>query len=295
VRFVSGASGRGADFERRKRVRSFPDFGFRISDFAERARRLDCRRLMLLPNLAALTISAEPGIQEIDSTDDEGEKGEEEEPPKVRMAPLSRPTRPHNTPLPRAPAPSCLQMIPNAKKQKPNPLLELKDHQYTPALAVASHFQNPAKVPGGVLVYYEVGTGKTLSALHAARKFLDLEKGGKVYIVTTNTNIDATWERDWNTYKKAMNAVKDGASRPYTNSIYWGTKHEILEKKTLVEPYMLIVEEAHLLRNMEGKGAQNALRACSSAAYVMLEQLSFESVRRGSCGLVPSWERSFST
>ena len=169
---------------------------------------------------------------------------------------------------------------PPMKKTKPNALpvarmdgiLTLKPHQYGPALAVAAHFEKPKAVAAGVLVFYEVGTGKTFAALHAGRTFLDITKDkgvmGHVYIITTKANIEATWKRDWDVYKSGLNETTPGASAPYTKAIDWGTK-DIMFKTTFKSPYMLIIDEAHLLRNLDSVSAPQVLDICANAAYVM--------------------------
>lgn len=164
---------------------------------------------------------------------------------------------------------------PPAKKVKPNALpvarmrgkLNLKPHQYAPAAAVAAHYQKPKTVPKGVLVYYEVGTGKTLAALHAARTFCDLT-GGHVYIITTKANIDATWFRDWEAYKSGLNETVPGLSARYTRALEWGTKDTILNTQ-LKSPYMIVIDEAHLLRNLDSVKAPQVLAICKQADYVM--------------------------
>lgn len=147
--------------------------------------------------------------------------------------------------------------------------LTLKPHQYGPALAVAAHFEKPNSVVSGVLVYYEVGTGKTFAALHAARTFVDITGGtGHVYIITTKANIESTWTRDWDVYKSALNQTTPGASAPYTRALEWGTKDSLF-KTTLKSPYMLIIDEAHLLRNLDSASAPKILDICEHSAYVM--------------------------
>ena len=149
--------------------------------------------------------------------------------------------------------------------------LALKPHQYGPALAVARYFGSSTErqktMKAGVLVNYEVGTGKTFAALHAARTFVD-SQDGCVYIITTRANTESTWARDWAVYKRALNKTP-GTSAPYTRSIKWGTKHEVCGL-SLVSPYMLIVDEAHLLRNLESKSAPQIQRLTKDASYVML-------------------------
>ena len=162
-----------------------------------------------------------------------------------------------------------------AKKVKPNGSLvtrmdgrlTLKPHQYAPALAVAAHYEKPNSVPKGVLVFYEVGTGKTFAALHAARTFCDLTDG-HVYIITTKANIDSTWTRDWEVYKSALNETAPGVSARYTRALEWGTKDTILKTK-LKSPYMIIMDEAHLLRNLDSVKAPQILAICEEADYVM--------------------------
>lgn len=167
---------------------------------------------------------------------------------------------------------------PAVKKTKPNVLpvarmdgrLTLKPHQYAPALAVASYFEKINPVSKGVLVDYDVGTGKTFSALHAARTFIELTgMKGHVYIITTLANTDSTWARDWEEYKSALNEPTPGASATYTRVLEWGTKDTILNM-ALKSPYMLIIDEAHLLRNMESVNGPKILNICKQAAYVLL-------------------------
>lgn len=66
-------------------------------------------------------------------------------------------------------------------------LFDGREFQYGPALAVA------AETPNRVLVYYPLGSGKTLAAVHAARTWMDKTPGGLVIVITTKVNIEATW------------------------------------------------------------------------------------------------------
>ena len=67
------------------------------------------------------------------------------------------------------------------------PLFDQRAFQYGPACAIADRGHKRC------LVNYPLGSGKTLSALHAARTFLELYPNGQIIILTTLSNIYATW------------------------------------------------------------------------------------------------------
>lgn len=73
-------------------------------------------------------------------------------------------------------------------------LFDNRKFQYGPAAAVAERHPNRA------LVYYPLGSGKTLSAIHAGKTFLDRYPDGKMIVITTKTNIDATWHQNIDLY-----------------------------------------------------------------------------------------------
>lgn len=81
------------------------------------------------------------------------------------------------------------------------PLFDGHQFQYGPALAVA------AGVPNRVLVYYPLGSGKTLAAVHAARTFLEKMPGGQVFVFTTKANIQPTWASNLQLYSSACTVV----------------------------------------------------------------------------------------
>jgi hypothetical protein len=68
------------------------------------------------------------------------------------------------------------------------PLFGQRAFQYGPACAIANRGHNRC------LVNYPLGSGKTLSALHGARTFLELYPNGHIIVFTTLANIHATWD-----------------------------------------------------------------------------------------------------
>ena len=77
-------------------------------------------------------------------------------------------------------------------------------YQYGPACAYKERETNE-RSPNGVLVYYPLGSGKTLSAIHAARLFLDSNPTGKVCVITTKSNIQTSWSKNIQQYIAAEN------------------------------------------------------------------------------------------
>ena len=75
-------------------------------------------------------------------------------------------------------------------------------YQYGPACAYKERETNE-KSPKGVLVYYPLGSGKTLSAIHAARLFLDSTPTGRVCVITTKSNIQTSWSKNIQQYVAA--------------------------------------------------------------------------------------------
>lgn len=67
------------------------------------------------------------------------------------------------------------------------PLFRGRAFQYGPACAVAEGLHDRC------LVYYPLGAGKTLAALHAAHTFLDMHPDGHIIVITTKSNRHTTW------------------------------------------------------------------------------------------------------
>lgn len=72
-------------------------------------------------------------------------------------------------------------------------------YQYGPACVVAARLESPNN-PKSALIYYPVGSGKTLSSLHAARLFLDHYDDGHVHVLTTKSNIETSWKENIRKY-----------------------------------------------------------------------------------------------
>jgi len=148
--------------------------------------------------------------------------------------------------------------------------LRLQEHQYGPSFAMRRHFVK-RDAPKGVLTYFEVGTGKTFAALHAARTFIDWHPNGRVYIITTRANIESTWSRDWRVYSAALNRQQPGASSRFTRALDWGTRDAIFKLKMPTNrPILIIVDEAHLVRNMNSQSAPRLIDLCAQASYTIL-------------------------
>lgn len=79
-------------------------------------------------------------------------------------------------------------------------------YQYGPSLSWIKSLNTTIGTPlkhSGCLVYFEVGTGKTLASLHAARNFIDFHKANDrdpMVIVATNSSLQNTWAEEWEKY-----------------------------------------------------------------------------------------------
>lgn len=78
-------------------------------------------------------------------------------------------------------------------------LFKGRSYQHGPSLCVHNRMFD-SKSPRNVLVYYPLGSGKTLAALHAARVFLMSNPKSKVIVLTTKTNIDTSWKSNISQY-----------------------------------------------------------------------------------------------
>jgi len=103
-------------------------------------------------------------------------------------------------------------------------LFQHTKYQYGPACAYKEREINE-KSPKGVLVYYPLGSGKTLSAIHAARLFLDSNPTGRVCVVTTKSNIQTSW---LNNIQKYVAAQDVNLERIDVRNIDWWFSEENL-------------------------------------------------------------------
>ena len=71
-------------------------------------------------------------------------------------------------------------------------LFDTRPYQYGPALRVRA-FLSAHKDAHASLVYFPLGSGKTLASLAAAREYVVSRPKAKVVVLTTKTNIDTSW------------------------------------------------------------------------------------------------------
>ena len=83
------------------------------------------------------------------------------------------------------------------------PLFKNRVFQYGPSLAISE------SGPSRTLVYYPLGSGKTLASLHAAAKFLSLYPSGEILVVTTKANVETTWRENIELYIKTWSQCDD--------------------------------------------------------------------------------------
>lgn len=94
-------------------------------------------------------------------------------------------------------------------------LFDGRAFQYGPACAVAKGAHNR------FLVYYPLGSGKTLSALHAARTFLETQPEGHIIVMTTKSNTDTTWPANISLYLEHVSDVRDRIQLANVYNIDW--------------------------------------------------------------------------
>lgn len=95
------------------------------------------------------------------------------------------------------------------------PLFEGRAFQYGPACAVARRLRRR------FLVYYPLGSGKTLSAIHAARTFLERKPNGKIIILTTLSNVSSTWSKNIRLYLDHVSDKNNGIANAQVHNIQW--------------------------------------------------------------------------
>lgn len=151
-------------------------------------------------------------------------------------------------------------------------VITLKEHQYGPSLALFESIETPTLNHKGVIAFYEVGTGKTFAALHAAHQYLVTYKKKKVYVISPKSNVDATWNKEWKTYQQNMGSVR--------GRLHCGTLSEIKKQiearktargKSLSKTdYLLIVDEAHQYRNPKACSSKQVFDLCRTATFTIL-------------------------
>ena len=95
------------------------------------------------------------------------------------------------------------------------PLFNKRAFQYGPACAIANRDRKR------FLVYYPVGSGKTLAALHGARTFLEIHPHGHVIVLTTLANVKTTWNEGRKLYLKHVPDKHNKIKHAFIHNIDW--------------------------------------------------------------------------
>lgn len=107
-------------------------------------------------------------------------------------------------------------------KVPPCALFAERAHQYGPACAVAEHLNRGA--PKRILVYYPLGSGKTLAALHGACTYIhNVQRCKKMIVMTTKSNIETTWREEIIRFFDYAPSVKtiDALSNASVHNVDW--------------------------------------------------------------------------
>ncbi|MDA7838782.1 helicase-related protein [bacterium] len=100
------------------------------------------------------------------------------------------------------------------------PLFANRSFQYGPACAVAKRQRER------FLVYYPLGSGKTLAALHAARTFLEMNPQGRIIILTTLSNVNTTWPDNIDKYLKHVSDKNNAIRNAEIHNVDWWFSQE---------------------------------------------------------------------
>jgi superfamily II DNA or RNA helicase len=135
--------------------------------------------------------------------------------------------------------------------------LTIKKHQ----LSVANHLFNNK----GAIVVHSVGTGKTLSAVATAQCLLLNDKIKKV-IVVTPTSLQENFKSQMKMYGVQKNEFK---------KYHFFTIQQLvndIEKKQIInsENSLLIIDEAHNLRTLDGSRTKEILKYAKKAEKILL-------------------------
>jgi superfamily II DNA or RNA helicase len=135
--------------------------------------------------------------------------------------------------------------------------LTIKKHQ----LSVANHLFNNR----GAIVVHSVGTGKTLSAIATAQCLL-LNDIVKKIIVVTPTSLQSNFKSQMKMY-----GLTDKELKPYHFYTIQRLVNDIENKNaTLPDNSLIIIDEAHNLRTIEGNRVELILKYVKKAEKVLL-------------------------
>ena len=129
--------------------------------------------------------------------------------------------------------------------------------QYGPACAVASNSNR-------MLVYYPLGSGKTLAAIHGARVFLDAHPEGKLLVMTTLSNVGTTWHSDLKKYRSVTGL--DVLNRSMVHNPDWWYS----QKNTTHKHYNKIIyhlsEKGYTRQSLQAMSPAELMRICEDSA-----------------------------
>ncbi len=161
---------------------------------------------------------------------------------------------------------------------------QLRPYQYGPSLCVHNQMFD-AKSPRSILVYYPLGSGKTLSSLHAARVFLMTRPKAKVLVLTTKSNIDTSWKDNINKYEQSESFKFDDI---LVKNVDWWFSEDNKSLKDYTRMIRLLSKASGLGRKaylkMSWKELVNEIRYCSKASKAL------RNMRKIKC---PTPKRSF--
>lgn len=126
---------------------------------------------------------------------------------------------------------------------------------------LVKHLQNHR----GIIAGFEVGTGKTLTAVTASQCFLDAHPKGKVIVVTPKS-LQENFKKELAAYGAKLSSKR----YEVTTVGKFCNKYENGIKSTALRPIMLIVDEAHELRSTKSKRAKIVVLCASQVAKVLL-------------------------
>jgi len=136
-------------------------------------------------------------------------------------------------------------------------LFDSRPFQYGPACAVASNSNR-------LLVYYPLGSGKTLAAIHGARVFLDANPKGKLLVITTLSNVGTTWRSGLKMYRSATGS--DALKRAMVHNPDWWSS----QKNTSVSHYNKMIyhlsENGYTRQSLQAMSPAELMRACNDSA-----------------------------
>jgi superfamily II DNA or RNA helicase len=136
-------------------------------------------------------------------------------------------------------------------------LLEVKDHQ----LRVIEHMNNLDKE--GIIAVHGVGTGKTLTGVVVSQCYLDKYPNDNVFVITP-VSLQDNFRKELDRYGA------DSGDRRY--KYYTMTKFVNRYEANQIDTRrsLIIIDEAHNLRNIKSKSTQIMIRACAPARKILL-------------------------